>query len=172
MDDDIYQQLLDSFNGSEGKAKAKTLLPELLLQNMADADPKLKAIATYLVKQQTETDYEEADDEEEPFEDASDLSPAEPALSRQDAPVNRLQQVATTMYAELEDLRERNDALAAALGACYLCWGEDFDCEECQGQGQPGAFKPDKGLFRQYVAPAIQTLKAAQHLKANRKGAE
>jgi hypothetical protein len=60
------------------------------------------------------------------------------------------------LCAELEELRERNDVLAAALGACHLCWGEDPGCPACGGLGRPGAAPPDRQLFARLVAPAVQ----------------
>ena len=44
---------------------------------------------------------------------------------------------------ELADLREVNDTLAAALGACPACWGGDPECSECSGLGHPGSNRHD-----------------------------
>ena len=63
--------------------------------------------------------------------------------------------------AELRMLRERCDALAAAIGACYLCWGDDSLCEVCLGNGVPGSAVPDRALFRQLIVPAIRRAKQA-----------
>ncbi len=48
-----------------------------------------------------------------------------------------------TDLGELEELRERNEALAAALGACFACWGTDIFCTHCGGEGRPGAAAPE-----------------------------
>ena len=56
---------------------------------------------------------------------------------------------------ELEELRQRNEALAAALGACFVCWGTDIFCTHCGGEGRRGATAPDPRLFNQLVAPAV-----------------
>lgn len=58
--------------------------------------------------------------------------------------------------AEIELLRRRCDTLAAALGACYLCWGRDPACVQCLGSGRPGWNEPDETLFRRLVVPAIR----------------
>lgn len=71
-----------------------------------------------------------------------------------------LKQVLTSLYDEVETLRARNDALAAALGACYLCFGEDPACPECQGDGVPGAGPIDAAAFRQFVVPALRRVRA------------
>ncbi|MEX2963019.1 hypothetical protein [Microbulbifer sp. TYP-18] len=61
---------------------------------------------------------------------------------------------------ELADLRNVNDNLAAALGACADCWGADPDCEFCDGHGEAGCYQPDRRLFRELVAPAVKRVGA------------
>jgi hypothetical protein len=73
-----------------------------------------------------------------------------------------LKKVMDSMYAELETLRARNDTLAEALGACYLCFGEDLTCPECNGNGVPGSLLPNESAFRKYVAPAVNRVRAAK----------
>lgn len=60
------------------------------------------------------------------------------------------------LYTELQSLRERNARLAAAVGACRLCFGEDALCEVCGGRGAPGSRPPRPEAFRRYVLPAIR----------------
>lgn len=60
------------------------------------------------------------------------------------------------MRQELEDLREVNDTVAAALGACRFCWGGDGDCLECGGRGRAGSRAPHPRLFGELVAPAVR----------------
>jgi hypothetical protein len=60
---------------------------------------------------------------------------------------------------ELADLREVNDTLAAALGACHVCWGGDSDCHECAGRGTPGSRRPDPRLFSRLVLPAVRRVR-------------
>jgi hypothetical protein len=64
------------------------------------------------------------------------------------------------MLDELRDLREGNDTLARALGACRLCWGGEDDCNECGGRGWPGSSAPDAALFNELVAPAVKRARA------------
>lgn len=61
---------------------------------------------------------------------------------------------------ELSTLRDREDILAEALGACCLCWGEDSQCRACRGRGRPGYAMPDEELFEELVLPAVQMLRA------------
>ena len=64
------------------------------------------------------------------------------------------------LYRELQGLRERNDKLAAATGACYLCWGSDDECVNCTGKGRSGWAPPDQVLFDEIVKPAAARLAA------------
>ncbi len=68
--------------------------------------------------------------------------------------------------AELEQLRRRNDQLAAALGACYLCWGEDGECPICNGSGSPGAAPSHTRFFAFYVLPALNRLRRRPERRA------
>jgi hypothetical protein len=85
--------------------------------------------------------------------------------------IRELRVLAKKMYAELELLRERNDTLAAALGACYICFGTDQVCPECAGRGLPGSANPDPDTYREYVQPAVrreQWLKTERERRAQR----
>ena len=57
---------------------------------------------------------------------------------------------------EVADLREVNDTVAAALGACSACWGGDPNCPACAGHGRAGSAAPDPALFRELVVPAMR----------------
>ncbi len=70
-----------------------------------------------------------------------------------------LKELMTRLYAELETLRARSDLAAAALGACYLCFGEDLTCPECGGRGRPGSLVPEAGPFRRLVTPAVNRIR-------------
>lgn len=61
----------------------------------------------------------------------------------------------------LDDLVDRNSALAAAVGACD-CWGDEPDCPFCEGFGAAGWMTPDRRLFATYVYPAVRSLNAAR----------
>jgi hypothetical protein len=63
---------------------------------------------------------------------------------------------------EVTDLREVNDATAAALGACRVCWGGDELCPVCAGNGRPGANLPDRRFYNELVGPAVERMTAAR----------
>jgi hypothetical protein len=71
------------------------------------------------------------------------------------------------MEDELDELRDRNDTLAAALGACAQCWGEDPGCELCAGGGGPGGYPPDPQLFDRLVRPGLRRLHATRRSQSD-----
>ncbi len=75
------------------------------------------------------------------------------------ARIRELRELMRNLYAEVEQLRARNDRVAAALGACHLCFGMDLGCDQCRGRGQPGSLRPDEAMFRAMVIPAIRRLR-------------
>ena len=75
---------------------------------------------------------------------------------------------ASDLAAELDELHARNDTLAAALGACPLCWGDDPACSDCRGRGSPGARRPHGRLFDLLVRPAVRRLRAERRPPAPR----
>jgi hypothetical protein len=58
----------------------------------------------------------------------------------------------------LNAMQSRNAIIAAALGACRECWGEELECPECKGAGGPGWIAPDPTAFETWVAPAIRAV--------------
>jgi len=59
-----------------------------------------------------------------------------------------------------DELRAQYLRVAAALGACARCWGDDPRCRECGGAGASGFFEPDRELFLCYVLPALRRVHA------------
>ena len=107
---------------------------------------------------------------------AADHPYAEPgrAVQEERERARRLRELNDTVrkvYAELKALRERNDALAAALGACFLCFGADPLCEECGGLGAPGSRAPEPAAYREYVLPALLRIRKIQSMR-NAQGVE
>lgn len=112
-----------------------------LLARLAEDDPRLALVARMMAAQQT------AEPEADPEPDETDVEVAD--LLRR-------------LHDEVSELRARNDALAAALGACHLCWGDEADCPRCRGRGQPGAVRPDRLAFTTWVLPAARRVLRAR----------
>jgi hypothetical protein len=70
-------------------------------------------------------------------------------------------------HSEIKLLRERCDTVAAALGACALCWGHEPACRACRGRGLPGRSLPDEALFFEYVMPAVRLVSASRQRSQN-----
>jgi len=82
------------------------------------------------------------------------------AMDARSRELDELREKTSALLTELELLRHRNDSLAAAVGACCLCWGQSIDCRSCRGRGGPGFCIPDESLFEEFVLPAVRTLRA------------
>lgn len=109
-----------------------------LLEQVGDGDPRLRAFAQ-LVQARASAEAARA----EATRSARD------AAAEAEARLRRLREA----YLELRDQYLR---VAAALGACPRCWGENPRCRDCGGAGTSGFFEPDHELFRHYVVPAVR----------------
>jgi hypothetical protein len=130
-----------------------------ILQQQAATNPTAALLAKHLAEQRAK----QAEIIDVPVSDeSSDRSdPQDTDLQAQLASeLDSLRERVNVMVMENEVLRNRNDATAAALGACCLCWGQDLNCRSCRGRGGPGFSMPDETLFEEFVLPAIQTLRA------------
>ncbi|MBF2062895.1 MAG: hypothetical protein IGS39_00440 [Calothrix sp. C42_A2020_038] len=156
MSNDLTSLLLQALSASSSKGRLP--VKELLLSQL-DADPNTAMLIDYLIQQPTAEPEEESSFDEDTdldlLERRQKIASAQVHSQEMAKAVNQLRQKVNDMYAELEELRARNDMLAAALGACYLCWGDNSTCEMCEGKGYPGFFSPDKQLFRQFVMPVV-----------------
>lgn len=75
--------------------------------------------------------------------------------------LDALEAAGAQLLAENRELQGRLDDLAAAIGACATCFGEDLLCETCQGAGLPGSRLPQAAEFHTYVRPAVDRVGAA-----------
>jgi len=150
----LLQALTASGSGNGLSAK------DLLLSQMDESDPTTSLLVNLLAQQQPAAIAD--DPEPDPELELERLQAEARAKARAEERAKALRHLRKTidmLYAELEDLRARNDALAAAVGACHLCWGEDAACLECGGRGSAGFFAIDHALFRQLVVPAVHRYK-------------
>ncbi|MBF2000369.1 MAG: hypothetical protein IGS38_06580 [Synechococcales cyanobacterium M58_A2018_015] len=155
---DINQLLMNMLSG---QSSAEELL------SGSDLDP----VSRMILSQAFTGNNQETD------EDNIDSETGDDTLSRRSRAIQRLRTRFAKMQRQIEDLQQqleemevRNDELAAALGACYLCWGEDPECPECQGKGQPGSIEPEWELFREWVLPAIKAVQVARSQRWKRQG--
>jgi hypothetical protein len=83
----------------------------------------------------------------------------EEAKAEAAARLEELSSMVEKLYAEVETLRSRSVVIAAALGACYVCFGTDLLCPHCSGRGRPGSRPPRPEAYRAYVAPAVMRVR-------------
>ena len=164
------QTLLSGMDaGASGGALPST---QELLSQLESTDPTVGLLARYLAARQVSgsesSSEEETEVEEEAARAAEEQRLALEQYERLAQVVHHLQGQVKKLRAELDQLREVNDALAAALGACYLCWGKDAGCPVCHGTGHAGSAMPDKQLFAQFVAPALRTLQEQKEVNWNK----
>lgn len=89
---------------------------------------------------------------------ATALTSEEPAErpAPRTASIQRLVHQYRDAIAALTAADEELDALAAALGACDMCWGVDNQCSRCGGDGDAGWRRPDPDEFAHYIAPLFR----------------
>ena len=137
--DPMLGVLIDALSG-KGQIDPLVLL-RTQLDVQARDNPKAAQILQLLEqrRQQQNSEPQEEDvilpSEEDAYLDQGTM--AEAAQEESARHTQELEDTVNRVYAELEALRVRNDALAAALGACYLCFGDDVLCKECGGRGVP-----------------------------------
>lgn len=143
--------------------------PLALLRTQLDAqgqhDPQKAEILRLLVERRRQQQESEPQEEAMPSEEETNSGQetrADEAREERSSHARELHDTVNKIYAEVEVLRARSDALAAALGACYLCFGDDPLCEECGGRGVPGSLAPKPAAFRKYVSPAVRHARALE----------
>jgi hypothetical protein len=146
---DVYGQWLDQLATADPADAGPPPSIADVLEQIDGVDPRVRGLLRYLAL----NERHEADEADEPGPGPSPSAAPEP--DDVDVP-----DVLRRLTAELADLRARNDDLASALGACYLCWGEDTTCHHCDGRGAPGWRRPDREPFVRCVAPAVKRLRS------------
>jgi hypothetical protein len=147
---------------SSGASNPMSLLLSQLSAQAPD-DPRV-ALATQLLQQRISAAPAVPPEDAEHAKAAQE---AEEQLREQAASIRELTESLKQVDAELKALRARNDAIAAALGACFLCFGADPYCPECGGRGRSGSRPPNPVAWREYVLPALERVRKLQSMKTN-----
>src|SRR5690348_4223014 len=141
--DDLTQLLLTQLAGEDAGALS---LADVVQQSLGD-DPGAAPVLAALRAREARLAEEAAEQDAREGE----ALPADPEVA----------DLLERLYAEVAELRERTATLAAALGACRRCFGEDELCPVCRGRGRPGGRSPDPVLFAELVEPAVARHAAA-----------
>lgn len=156
MTDSISTALMKAISGS-GQLDVQALLRSHL-ETQVQSNPQLMQVLQLFEQRQAQLGESQDEDlltsEDEVY--SVEGSPLENDAEQRVQHVQELEEILSKVYAELEVLRARNDALAAALGACSLCFGDDPLCDRCFGRGMPGSLPPKPKAFRKYVLPAFR----------------
>jgi hypothetical protein len=120
--------------------------------SLAQSDPKLAPIVEMLAQREEQLQQDVDDDEQAELlqqQEAEEL-----ADRRQRA--SALREQFAGIAAEVDGLRAKLGDVAAALGACPACFGDDRSCPWCRGRGGPGFMPPDPDGFDRLVMPALR----------------
>lgn len=145
---------------SDGTASPQAMA-EQLMAGMAEGKPHL-SLLTQLMQARANT-VAEAEAEE----DAVVLALREQLAATEDQ-LERVRHKAKRLLNAHRAAIERLSDLAAALGACGLCWGEDDHCPGCHGRGRPGMVRPDPGSRERLLGPPRRNERAAEQTGAER----
>lgn len=169
---DMTQSLLNVMLAARSGQDTRPMVEEMLNSN-GDMDPMTRLLLTQALAGGDSRDENEDEKPSVIILDNDDYEPQRRQLTL-DRLRYRYQQMAEQiqeMSEELDALQARNDDLADALGACYLCWGENPICPDCAGRGIPGSRPLDPILYRELILPAVRARQAQmqRHLdhKAN-----
>jgi hypothetical protein len=139
---------------AQGMNNPSSTLQEVLLSQLDTSDPTVSVLMQMLANQSSNNNTEDKDAEKQEEDEI-----AQRRLRKLSAATQQLRHKYEALQLEVQELQLRNDTLAAALGACYLCWGELPDCELCRGSGTVGYFPIDTLAFSEFVLPALRYLK-------------
>ena len=155
--------LVEAFNGG---ASGASIMQSFLEQSQLSSEqqPLVDLLMTLAAEGDEKGELIEGEmqniDLEEDDEDYDDYEADEPAPGDR----NNVYEI-RQFRRELRDLRNVNDTVAAALGACPVCWGGDSQCHDCDGEGSSGAYQPDPRLFNELVAPAIRRIRTSKRTR-------
>ncbi|WP_116131237.1 hypothetical protein [Tropicimonas sp. IMCC34043] len=123
--------------------------PASIMAQLAGSDPRLAMLMQLLQSGRAREGAapEPVDDRTETIVDLSER------LEAAEAQILRLKTSGRRLLERARASEERLSELAAALGACGLCWGEDPGCPSCRGRGRPGMTRPDPDLRQQLFGP-------------------
>jgi len=140
---------------SDSSGPDPAFLTAQLMADLQKSNPQMAMLAQMMQARSIVAEPAHADLGEEVAELAERLAEAERRIDAMKHQGRRL-------YAAHREATGRLADLAAALGACGICWGEDDGCPSCRGRGHPGAMRPDPMLRSRLFPPRGQTAGAAR----------
>jgi NAD(P)H-dependent FMN reductase len=150
MDQQTLMQMLMAAQ-SGGGLDSSSMMQQLVASS---DDPAARMLASMMAQRQA--DAARAEEEEDEEEDDELQEQLDGALAR----LAQTQETLRRVHEHLEHMRDRNELLASALGACARCWGGDPRCAVCSGKGRSGSVAPNPALFAKFVLPALRKMAA------------
>lgn len=154
MNQDPNQWLVQAMLGNTppDQGQLQTMIEQMVARRSAE-DPRMGMILNLITQRQAAAQAQAGEDVQEGGVNYQ-ASPVGNPRAQYREHLQKLKEKVAAVYLELREMRNRNEMLALALGACKECWGRDPDCPSCLGQGKPGAYTVDPLLFEQFVEPA------------------
>ena len=133
--------------------------PAAMLQDLAAGDSRMAALMELMQAQRGQpcNDLEAPDERDELIAEIS------ARLDAAEARLTKMTRIARQLHEAGRSASLRLSRLAAALGACGLCWGDDPACLGCRGRGRPGMVRPDPQIRAELFGPQSSAREAAMH---------
>ena len=134
---------------------------QLLLQQFDGADPQLRQLLEQQIKANINTPGGEPTKEELLRRYRIQNKKLLEQVSVLKGQWKETKEENTKLISYLDYFLKLNATLAAALGSCENCWGEDSTCDHCGGKGTPGWRPVNARLFQLYIQPAFDKRKGS-----------
>ncbi|MBX9813542.1 MAG: hypothetical protein K2X76_02440 [Sphingomonas sp.] len=138
---------------------AEPLAMSRLMAELQQSNPQLAMLAQLMQARTIVAEPVSPDLSDEVVRLAEQLAAAE-------AKIDAMKRQARRLVGNYHAACDRLADLAAALGACGLCWGEDSGCPSCRGRGRPGMVRPDPEIRARLLGPPRPRAGSAEHSAA------
>lgn len=141
-----------------GELLPASALPDIdsMLGDFARQNPNLAWLTQMIAAQRQQAAIQQPEPEPEIDPRLLQYDELLEELALAEVRADKLRKVARHLSKELETAHGLLADLAAAFGACGLCWGDDNTCRSCRGRGKPGRFAPDPALRLRFFAERLE----------------
>jgi len=127
----------------------------MLFQKMAADNPKMQLVAQLMQQQQQQAQQSESSNSAKQDNQKGKVQKLLAINQNLKKQIQKLKKQKEKYLSYLDYFFEVNSVFASAVGACE-CWGEDEECEKCNGAGKPGFYKVNQDAFEVFVLPCIE----------------
>ena len=124
------------------EAAARAMDPAAMMKDIAGGDPRMAALIE-MMQQRAPPSNGPSNDTAAPDERDELIVELSARLDAAEARLTKMTRIARQLHEAGRAASQRLSTLAAALGACGICWGDDPACLGCRGRGRPGMVRPD-----------------------------